>query len=207
MNMYCLSSVSDRDLVQGLKALVVKERGLTAAVLVHLGEVEARRLFLPAGFSSMRGYCMRVLGMSEDEAHKRLQAARAARRHPVVVDAVAEGRLHLSGVVMIAPHLDDENAAELVAEVSGKSKAEIAVVLARRAPRPDVPTRIAPVAEQTTMESGEVVPEPPPAVASRMTPLAPQRIALQVTISDETQAKLMRAQALMRHQLPSGDVA
>jgi hypothetical protein len=38
-------------------------------------------------------------------------------------------------------------------------------------------------------------------------PLAPERFALQVTISEGTRAKLVRAQALLRHQVPSGDLA
>jgi hypothetical protein len=37
--------------------------------------------------------------------------------------------------------------------------------------------------------------------------LAPQRFALQVTIPESTRAKLRRAQELLGHSLPSGDVA
>ena len=39
-----------------------------------------------------------------------------------------------------------------------------------------------------------------------MTPLAPERDKLQVTLGRETHEKLRRAQALARHTLPSGDV-
>src|SRR5690349_2323797 len=118
MNAYEFSSVSDGEVVARLKVLVARERGVTAAVLAHLGEVEARRLFLPAACSSMHGYCMQVLGMSEEEAFKRLRVARAARQFPGVLEAIADGRLHLSGALMLAPHLTDENADELVSEGS-----------------------------------------------------------------------------------------
>jgi hypothetical protein len=47
-------------------------------------------------------YCTRVLGMSEDEAFKRIRAARALGRYPVVAEAVADGRLHLTAVVLLA---------------------------------------------------------------------------------------------------------
>jgi hypothetical protein len=130
-----LETMSDREVVARLEELLRAERRLTAAVLAHLGEVEARRLFLPAACSSMHVYCVRVLGMSEDQAFKRIRAARAMRRFSIVGAAVAEGRLHLTGVVLLAPHLTDENAAELVAEASGKTRAEIEILLARRAPR------------------------------------------------------------------------
>jgi hypothetical protein len=209
-----LVAMSDREVVERLVELLREERRLTAAVLVHLGEVELRRLYLPAACSSMHVYCMRVLGMSEDQAFKRIRAARAVRRWPVVGAAVEDGRLHLSGVVLLAPHLTDENAGELVAEASGKSKAEIEVVLARRAPRPDVPARLERVAEQVELApgpagcaAGEVAPGPPGRDKARVAPLAPERFALQVTIGEATHGKLLRAQALLRHQVPSGDLA
>jgi hypothetical protein len=42
---------------------------------------------------------------------------------------------------------------------------------------------------------------------TRAKPLAPERFALQLTISLETRDKLARAQALLRHRNPSGDLA
>jgi hypothetical protein len=183
-------------------------------VLLHLAEVEARSLHLRAACPSLYVYCTRVLGMSEDEAFKRIRAARAARRHPVVARAVAEGRLHLIGVVLLAPHLSEENAEELVAEASGKSKAEIEVLLARRAPRPDRPTRLERLAEQMVLGGSSpadpgVAPEPAGRVGgtANVAPLSPARFALQVTISQETQEKLMRAQGHLRHAIPTGDLA
>jgi hypothetical protein len=69
----------------------------------------------------------------------------------VVAAAIEEGRLHLTAVVRLAPHLSDENVEALVDEASGKSKAEIEVLLARLAPRPDVPERLERVAEQMAL--------------------------------------------------------
>src|SRR5690349_3013564 len=198
------SSVSDAELVAGLKALVVQERALSAAILEHLGEVGARKLYLPAACASMHVYCVRVLGMAEEVAFKRIRAARAARRFPVVLEAVAEGRLHVSAVVWIAPHLTEEGAAELVAECGGKSKAEIEVVLARRAPRPDVRPRLEREPEQPALV--EPGPVPPHLPRAKVKPLAPERFKLEVTVSGETKAKLERAQSLLRHQLPGGDL-
>jgi hypothetical protein len=149
-----VSTMSDGELVARLRDLLGEERRVTAAVLAHLGEVEARELFLPAACSSMHVYSTRVLGMSDDQAYKRIRAARAVRRFPVVGAAVAEGRLHLCGVLLLAAHLSEENADELVAEASGKSKAEIQILLARRAPKPDVPPRLERVAQQMELAPG-----------------------------------------------------
>jgi hypothetical protein len=175
-----VSTMSDGELVARLQDLLREERRLTAAVLVHLGEVEARELYLPAACPSMHTYCTRVLGMSDDQVYKRIRAARAVRRFPVVGTAVADGRLHLGGVLLLAAHLTDGSADELVAEASGKSKAEIEVLLARRAPKPDVAARLERVAQQTEMAPGPVGPEKS---AAKVTPLAPERFALQLTIS------------------------
>jgi hypothetical protein len=204
MHEVSVSTMADVEVVARLAELVGRERKVTAAVLVHLGEVEARRLYLPAACSSMQGYCTRVLGMSEDEAFKRIRAARAMRRFSVVAMGVAEGRLNLTGVVLLAPHLTDDNAAELVAEASGKRKAEIEIALARRAPKPDMAARLERVAQQMAL-----APEPPPhdRGAAKVVPLAAERLALQVTIRGETREKLLRAQGLLRHQVPSGDLA
>jgi hypothetical protein len=38
-------------------------------------------------------------------------------------------------------------------------------------------------------------------------PLSAEKFALQLTIGEETRSKLLRAQALLRHQVPSGDLA
>jgi hypothetical protein len=213
MNTESLTNVSDADLVVRLAALVREKRRLTVAVLLHLAEVDARGLHRQAACPSLHFYCTRVLGMSEDQAFKRIRAARALRRYPVVAAAVADGRLHLTAVVLLAPHLTDESADELVAEASGKSKADIEVLLARRAPRPDAPERLEQAAEQAVLvpdrrpAGDEVALEPPPNVANRLAPRSPERFALHLTIGEATRSKLLRAQALLGHEVPSGDLA
>ena len=76
------------------------ERGnaVEAELLAHLGEVDARQLYLEEGCSSMFTYCQRVLHFAEGVAYKRIQAARAARRHPQILAAVRCGDLHLTAV-------------------------------------------------------------------------------------------------------------
>jgi len=47
----------------------------------------------------------------------------------------------------------------------------------------------------------------PPAPPSRVAPIAPQRYAIQCTVSSETHAKLRYAQELLGHAVPNGDLA
>ena len=137
MREYTLSYLRDEDLLRSLAQLVSRDRVTTAALLAHLAEVDARRLYAPAGYASMHAYCVEELHLSEDAAYKRIQAARAARLFPALLPALAEGSLHLSGVCLLAPHLTAENAGELIETATHKRKSEIEGFLARRFPPPE----------------------------------------------------------------------
>ena len=224
-----LSHLSDSTLRAKLSALVATDRSTTAQLLAHLAEFDSRRLYADDGFPSMFGYCVQCLRFSEEVAFKRIRAARAARRFPVLLDAIAEGRLHLTAVVLLAPHLKPENISELLCAATHRTKAQIEQLLAERLPQSDlrtivraIPTPPAPVIcpspatrlpepgrEPVCPAQHEVDPDPPrvPPSSARVAPLAPQRFALQVTIAQETHDKLRRLQDLLGHSIPSGDVA
>jgi hypothetical protein len=205
MRVYTLSHVSDQALLAELAALVAADGETTAALLAHIAEVDARQLYLPAACASMYVYTTRVLHLAEDAAFKRIRAARTARRFPQIFGAIADGTLHLSGVLLLAPHLTDDNADELLAAAAHKSKVEIELLLAQHRPRPDVPTRLepAPAASPTAEQAPGPVKEAPPSTA-RVTPLSPQRFALQITIDQATQEKLLRARDLLISQISEG---
>src|SRR5689334_2018195 len=133
--MYQLSSLSNEDLLAAFAGLVAQDRRTTAALLAHIAEIDARHLYLRAGHESMRAYCMAELGLSEDSAAKRIQVARLARQLPVLFPAIADGRLTLGAVRLLAPRLTAANAESLIAESSHKTVAEIEFVIARHFPR------------------------------------------------------------------------
>ena len=80
-------------------------------------------------------YCVGELRLSEDAAYKRIQAAKAAREFPAIFDALADGRLHLSGVCLLAPRLNRENADQLLAAAANQTKATIEQLIAERFPQ------------------------------------------------------------------------
>jgi hypothetical protein len=223
---YTLSHLTDPALLRDLVALVAQDRSTTASMLAHLAEVDARKLYLPAAYPSMFAYCVGELRFSEDVAAKRIQAARVSRRFPAILPALAEGRLHLAGVCLLAPHLTTDNAGELIAAAMDQTKAGIERLLAERFPQPDLATLIAPITPECpehVCETSEqhapghvgaplavetttqLVPEP--VARPKITPLAPQRFGMQVTIDAETEALLRDVQALLGHTIPSGDLA
>ncbi|HEY3215804.1 MAG TPA: HNH endonuclease, partial [Candidatus Eisenbacteria bacterium] len=142
MSRYALSHLADRTLLRDLTVLVAQDRTTTAELLAHIAEVDARKLYLPAAYPSMHAYCLGELHFCEQAAFKRILAARTARRFPAILDAVAEGRLHLTGVVLLAPHLTEGTADDLLAAATHKSKAEIERLLAASFPRADVLDRV-----------------------------------------------------------------
>ena len=142
MDTYSLTHLSDPAVLRGLASLVSQERSVTAALLAHIAEVDSRKLYLPQAYPSMYAYCVGELRLSEDAASKRIQAARAARRFPEIFSAVAQGRLSLSAVAFLAPHLSRQTAGELLAAASGRTCSQIHELLAERFPRPDVPDRV-----------------------------------------------------------------
>jgi len=134
--------LSDDELLAGLCGALGSTRRWTVRVLAHLGEVEERRLQLLAGCGSLFEYCTARLGMSEDEAYRRIEVARLARRFPILFERLADGSLSLSVVTLLRARLTDANHKALVAAVSGKTISRAREVLAAWFPQPDVPASI-----------------------------------------------------------------
>lgn len=180
------SQLTDDQLLVAVQRLAARERDSTADLVAHFAEIEERRLYLGAGFTSLYEYCRNVLHLSEDRACNRIAAARAARRFPVIVEMLADGRLNLSTLRMVAPHLADDHEA-LLASVAFKSRREVSELLARRHPRADVATSVRRL----------------PALV--VEPLAEDRYLIKFTAGPATVARLRQAQDLLRHAVPSGD--
>lgn len=123
-------------------ATVAHDRGTTVDLLIQIGEIDSRGLYLGQACSDMYAYCTDVLHMSASTAWRRTRSARVARQFPVVLPMIADGKLHLSAVTLLAAHLTPGNAASLLAEATHKSKAEVELILARHFPRPDVPESV-----------------------------------------------------------------
>ena len=212
-----LATLPDRDLLRALHDLVSRDCQLEADLLIHLAEVDARLLYLEEGCSSMFAYCSEVLHFSEAQAYDRIKAARAARSYPAVLERIRRGEIHLSGVKLLAPHLTPESHVELLDRARHRSKRAIEELLADRAPKPDAPpiVRRLPQARSCT----GAVDTPSPNSSSEVTelatsgtspppePLGQARFKIQFTADRALREKLREAQALLRHQVPDGDLA
>ena len=231
------SSLTDEQLTAEVRRLAACERTVVADLIAHLAELDSRELYLGAGFSSLFAYCREILHLSEDGACTRIAAAHAARKFPAILEMLADGRLNLSTLRLLAPHLAEDHE-QMLSAAAFKSKSEIKELLARRFPRPDVATAIrklpesravcAPVAKDggpgdRAVEAGrreKEADDPVPPAATQpaapsgspprrplIEPLAESRYLIKFTASAAMLAKLRHAQDLLRHAVPGGDAA
>jgi hypothetical protein len=226
-----VESLSSSQLRSATRELVRSSHDVEAALLVHLGEIDERKLYLDWSFASMFAFCVGELGFSEDVACNRINVARAARRMSVILDVLRSGKVHLAGLRLLAPHLTSENQQKVFAEAAGKSKREIEELVARLAPQPAVPTLVRKLPDRAATSAPEspifsfgtavqgAPPESSPALAlspslerrgerrAVVAPLAEDTFKFQFTASRACHDKFRQAQDLLRHRIPDGDLA
>lgn len=226
-----LADLADRPLLETAQRLAREERQATVALLRALAEIDRRRLYLGEGYSSMFTYCTHALHLSEGGAYNRIEACRSARRYPVILDLLESSALTLTAVRLLAPHLTDENHRTVLESARHMSKREVEALVAALAPKPEAPTvvrRLAAgpaAASLPSPQSGSLLDSPSiadsptsstdarvdspvvRAFRSKLSALAPDRYRLQVTLTRATHEKFRRAQALLRHAVPTGDAA
>jgi hypothetical protein len=134
-----LKSIPDDELLRRLSALLHDSRRVEADLVAQIGEVDERRLYAREASPSMFAWCTEILHLSEAEAYMRIAVARASREHPMLLDMLREGRLHLTGIAKLAPHLTQENRQRLFECAAHKSKRQIEELIAELSPRPDAP--------------------------------------------------------------------
>src|SRR6266481_4725460 len=209
--------LSDPDLLARTRELADHSCCMEADLLVHVGEVDERKLYLECAFPSMFAYCLGELRFSDDAAYSRIMVARAARRLPAMIEATRSGQVHLTGLRLLAPHLTAENHCDVLAQATNKTKREIEELVARLAPQPAVaptirklPERPAPAsAEPLTLALEPAPARPPPREDHRraIAPLAEKTYRVEFTANQELHDKLREAEDLLRHRIPNGDLA
>ncbi len=235
-----LEGLPNQELLERTHVLIQRGRAVEAELISHLGEVDARRLYLEQACSSMFVYCVRVLHFSEAAAYKRIRAARAARRHPELLRALRRGELHVTAVSLLAAQLSGESCGEWIRAARHKTAEEIKRLLADRQPKPDVadcvrrvpaPQSSGNAAAATASERADVPavgpdkaggnPElvsdqavsapigaaPRGLLRSQTSPLGGERYRVCFTADAALHAQLQELRALMRHQVPDGNLA
>ncbi len=218
-----LAGLSNRDLLTRVKALVLKERSTTLEILVHLNEVERRKLHLSLGYPSLFEYCTRALGYSSSAAGRRIHAARCVREFPEVYELLAKNAVTLVTISLVASILNDSNKTELLGRIRYKSQREVEAIAATYRPPVFFRDRARPVCvavpeteEKAAVNSGQTCPITPSAGSEKTPnsvgvdgqPEAPalrleQKLLVQFLASESFMKKFEEAKALLSNQLPN----
>src|SRR5262245_10927068 len=214
---YARAHVSNETLHQCAITHAGSERGATAELLADLAEIDVRKFYVAKAYPSLFAYCVAELKLSEDAAYNRIKVARTGRRFPVVFEAIASGRLSLTAVILLGPHLTETTAPVLLSAAMDKSKLDVEKLLAESFPRMDMPAYVAPIPSHSCGASSEpsapaatqasaleeaapnqLVPEPVDSgIRSKVKPLAPQRFEIHFSMSDSAHEKLRYLQNLL----------
>ena len=233
MSKFAVDHLSPLAARRRLDEVDLEEKSRLTEGLALIALIDARGDYLEAGYSSMQRYCMGHMQMSEEQAQRRIRAARLGRAFPGVFEHLADGRLTLSNACELAPVLTKDNADKLLDEVAHQSKLQVRriVIEAARANSHAVYVP-APAAESVAESAG--VPAPPaapsladlcgvPAHDTPLTETAPARVnrqvrgrvfdteegarGLRVVLTDEEFAHFKQAQDLLAHVVRNGDPA
>jgi hypothetical protein len=207
--------LSDEVLVAKTVEVAGASRRALANLLPYLGEFGERQLYRQEACSSMFAYCTQRLGMSEDEAFARIRVARLCKRFPRALRLLAEGKVHLTGLRLLAPHLCEENVEEILGRAAGLSRRKIEELVCELAPKADAPAVVRKLPQPRNVTSDKKIPvqgsgqvtqpaptaQPAPArtmagPAALVQPLAPARYKVQFTTDQVTRDKLKKAQEL-----------
>jgi hypothetical protein len=220
-----IRTLSKSALLARTRALARRSCRVEAELLVYLGEIDERRLYLEWACSSSFVFCTRELGFSEGAAYNRIAVARAGRRLPAMINALALGKVHFAGLRLLAPYLTAENHRAVLSQATGKSKREIEELVARLAPRPAMATVIRRIPEQVapasaaggvagTEASGETVTDSAKAAGARhrekrasVEPMNEEMFRVHFTASRQLRDKLHEARDLLRHRIRDGAIA
>jgi 5-methylcytosine-specific restriction endonuclease McrA len=186
------------------------ERETILDVVLHIAELDRRRLYLNLGYATLFDYCTRQLKYSASAAGRRIQAARCIRRFPSVIELLRTGRVNLCTLSLVAGVLSEENHEKLLTQIRERSYREVEAIVSSYRPRPVMRDRIKTV---SVVVPGPVTPkrvEPAstPNVGSDTTrckkiskPHIEKRVLIQFSADPAFMQKLEEAKSLLSHKL------
>jgi hypothetical protein len=189
-DLHCLEAfmfekVEDHELHVKMKNLALKERELLYEVLLHIAEVDKRKLYLSMAFPSLWKYLL-SLGYSEESAQRRIQGARLLQRAPEVAESMEKGSINLSQACELQTALKHTQSSyhlpKLIKDIENKSKHETKVILAQAL-------------------------ELPIQTVEKQKPQADESIRVEMTFTKEQWERLQKVKQLHAHALEDQSLA
>jgi 5-methylcytosine-specific restriction endonuclease McrA len=169
--------------------LVKNERKLTQEILKHINLFEKCAGHLHLGYSSMHQYLTRQLGYSDDQAFRRLKAARLFNQVPEVADKLQSGALNLTQAAQ-AQRAFEISERETGVAVTVETKTEI----------------LNSIEKANSFETKNLLANQlnlSPEIDEKIKPQALDTIRLETTLTRAQFDKLQTIKSLLSHKLPS----
>lgn len=217
-----ISKLKDKELLSKFELLVKQEKEATAFVVAHLAEIDKRKLFAEAGYSSLFNYITQKYHYSQSAAYRRIQAARLSLRFPKIIEYLKDGRLNLITISLIEPYLKEENKEDILSRVFYKSTREVEIFISSISERQKeirdrirmlpqlIQTQETLIEDQRTNEKGKAFSEGTMIkTAQILTPSAgskvsERRVKVEFCANETLTKKIERAKQILRHQYPQG---
>ncbi len=124
-----LKDLDNGVLISRVLELVKVEKQTTLQVLEYLAEIDSRKAYLKEGYASLFDFCVRYLNYSESEALRRIQSARVIVKVEEIKPLLQNNELSLTGLSLMAPFINKENAESLLSKVKHQPVRQIEKVL------------------------------------------------------------------------------
>ena len=202
-----LKRLKSGKLLENLDSLNEQERKLKVKVLLHLREIDRRKLYLEEGYSSMFDFCVKYLKYSESTAVRRIKAERALGRSKRIIKMLLSGEMTVTGLSKIEPICRPENTEAILEKAAGCSCRELDILKARHCPSEPKPEKVRPVFVKTELK---IESEPSyggkkfTANAEAAAPVLEEKYRLEFTVDKETMNKIRRAKSLLSTKYPKG---
>ncbi|WP_373999199.1 HNH endonuclease [Bdellovibrio bacteriovorus] len=181
-HLFEFQNTSNEQLLLRFEKLVRTERKITHLVLLHIAEIEERKIYADLGFDGMYSYLTRGLGYSEGSAYRRLQSARLLKQVPAVAEKIENGSLNLTQLTEVQKCTKGQSAIiaqEVLSKIENKNTFETHKVLA--------------------VELGL-----PIQIHEKLKPQADDSVRMEITLTKEQFQELEQAKSLLSHICPDG---
>lgn len=185
-----IKKVTNHNLDVNLRLLVNNEREILSKILIHIAELDRRKLYLTYGYGSLFDYLTNRIGYANGSAQRRIDAARLSYDAPVVIEKLESGELNLAQVSLLQKSIREVQASSKV-KVEAKVKEGLVEQLLNKS-----------FAESEVLVSKAL--NIKPKEYSKTKHQEDESVRMEVTFTKAQWAKLVKMRELLSNSLPNG---
>ena len=210
-----LKHLSNDELDSRLKSLIKKENELLGEILLHIQEVDGRKLYLKKGCASLFEYLTKHHGYSNGPAQRRIDAARLLKEVPTLLEDLQTGDLNLSHISLIQKCIRQKELDLKKSSIEANKLSQIKPNKDFQFEKPSSPKVtthekiqiLNELKKKSILESEKIVSQAfqiQIQTKPKFSGQADESVRLEITFTKEQWQKLERMKSLISHSLPDG---